>query len=69
MMSSTIIGNSVLGCPVSAGVGWVSTGGGGIASSGSVTVINSTISGNTVAGRRGSRDWWRRRLLWICDGN
>jgi hypothetical protein len=47
--SSTIIGNSVLGCPVSARAGWVLTGGGGIVSSGSVTVINSTISGNTVA--------------------
>jgi hypothetical protein len=49
VMSSTIIGNSVLGCPVSARVSWVLTGGGGIVSSGSVTVINSTISGNTVA--------------------
>ena len=49
MMSSTIIGNSVLGCPVSASVGWVSTGGGGLVCSGSMTVINSTISGNTVA--------------------
>lgn len=49
VMSSTIIGNSVLGCPVSARAGWVLTGGGGIASSGSVTIINSTISGNTVA--------------------
>jgi hypothetical protein len=49
VMSSTIIGNSVLGCPVSASVGWVSTGGGGLVCSGSMTVINSTISGNTVA--------------------
>ena len=49
VMNSTIIGNSVLGCPVSARAGWVLTGGGGIASSGSVTVINSTISSNTVA--------------------
>jgi hypothetical protein len=49
VMSSTIIDNSVLGCPVSAEAGWVLTGGGGIASSGSVTVDNSTISGNTVA--------------------
>jgi hypothetical protein len=49
VMSSTITGNSVLGCPVSGEAGWVLTGGGGIASSGSVTVINSTISGNTVA--------------------
>jgi hypothetical protein len=49
-MNSTIIGNSVLGCPVSAGFGGFPTGGGGIACSGSVTVINSTISGNTVAG-------------------
>ena len=49
VMSSTIIGNSVVGCPVSARAGWVLTGGGGIVSSGSVTVNNSTISGNTVA--------------------
>jgi hypothetical protein len=49
VMSSTIIGNSVLGCPVSARAGWVHTGGGGITSSGSVTVTNSTISGNAVA--------------------
>ena len=50
VMSSTIIGNSVVGCPVSARAGWVLTGGGGIVSSGSVTVNNSTISGNTVDG-------------------
>jgi hypothetical protein len=49
VMNSNIIGNSVLGCPVSASVGGVPTGGGGIGSSGSVAVINSTISGNTVA--------------------
>jgi len=48
VMNSTIVGNSVLGCPVSAGGGGVPTGGGGIACSGSVTVINSTISANTV---------------------
>jgi hypothetical protein len=50
VMSSTIIGNSVVGCPVSARAGWVLTGGGGIVSSGSVRVNNSTISGNTVDG-------------------
>ena len=48
VMNSTIMGNSVLGCPVSAGGGGIPTGGGGVACSGSVTVINSTISGNTV---------------------
>ena len=50
VMNSTIVGNSVLGCPVSAGGGGVPTGGGGIACSGSMAVINSTISGNTVGG-------------------